>query len=156
MRFTAPDATPDALLGVHVGLSGGVVLVRAQLADRSGACYVLQRTGGEWRYQAKVTASDGESNDFFGLMSLDGMTALIGSTHDDDRAVDAGAVYVFDLSDFLACRSDFDGNGQVDIRDVAAFLNAWASGDLAGDFDENGWVDTRDFIAFLNAWSSGC
>jgi hypothetical protein len=51
-------------------------------------------------------------------------------------------------------RSDFDGDGTVDTRDVLAFLAAWASGSWTADFDDSGQVDSRDFIEFLNAFAS--
>jgi hypothetical protein len=54
------------------------------------------------------------------------------------------------------CRSDFDGNGSVDTRDVLAFLNAWTAGEPSGDFNGDGTLDTRDVLAFLNAWAFGC
>lgn len=62
------------------------------------------------------------------------------------------------------CPADWDGNGQVQPADVAAFVNTWfaalGSGTLAGDFDNNGLLQPADVAAFVNAWfaalSTGC
>ena len=55
-----------------------------------------------------------------------------------------------------ACPADFNGDGDVDTRDVIAFLNAWSAGDPSADFNGDGTVNTLDVLAFLNAWSAGC
>ena len=50
---------------------------------------------------AKAIASDGEASDFFGIavsISSDGTTLVIGADRDDDVAVDAGAVYVYNYN----------------------------------------------------------
>ncbi len=89
-----------------------------------------------------------------------------------DLMIDGSAVYALQELDGLRlvdasdcpCVADFNGDSEVDSRDVIGFLNAWvvergedcASGDCETDLDENGVVDTRDFVAFLNAWAAGC
>ncbi|MFG0259003.1 MAG: PQQ-dependent sugar dehydrogenase [Phycisphaerales bacterium JB041] len=55
-----------------------------------------------------------------------------------------------------SCPGDFNGDGEVDSRDVLAFLNEWAAGDVSGDFNGDGQIDTRDVLSFLNAWTSDC
>jgi len=50
---------------------------------------------------------------------------------------------------------DFTGEGEVDIQDFIAFLNAWAARLPSADFNLDQDVDTTDFIAFLNAWVAG-
>lgn len=56
----------------------------------------------------------------------------------------------------FSCRADFNGDDDIDTRDVTAFLNAWTSGDPRGDFNRDGETDTRDVLAFLNTWRAGC
>ncbi len=55
-----------------------------------------------------------------------------------------------------ACPGDFNRDGEVDTRDVIAFLNAWTAGEPEADFNDDGDIDTRDVLAFLNAWIEGC
>ena len=46
--------------------------------------------------QPKITASDGETEDLFGCsVSTDGYYAVVGAYQDDDKALDAGAAYIF-------------------------------------------------------------
>lgn len=56
----------------------------------------------------------------------------------------------------LPCDADFDRDGNVDVPDIFAMLNAWFMGDLTADTDRNGMVSTTDVFAFLNAWFAGC
>jgi hypothetical protein len=51
-------------------------------------------------------------------------------------------------------RSDFNGDGASDIRDVTAYLNAWAAGDWQADFNDDGTLDTRDVLEFINVFAS--
>ncbi|NND70509.1 MAG: T9SS type A sorting domain-containing protein [Rhodothermales bacterium] len=47
--------------------------------------------------EAKLTASDGSANDLFGTsVSISGSRILVGAFSDDEVAVDAGAIYVFE------------------------------------------------------------
>ena len=49
-----------------------------------------------WTEQAKLTASDGASGDYFGhAVAVDGDTALIGARADDDNGEGSGSAYVF-------------------------------------------------------------
>ncbi len=49
--------------------------------------------------ESKITANDGDPNDRFGeSVAIDGSTAVIGAFRDDDAGSDAGAAYVFELS----------------------------------------------------------
>ncbi len=54
------------------------------------------------------------------------------------------------------CPADFNGDGQVNTKDVLDFLNAWNAQDPDGDFNGDGVFNSRDVLAFLNAWNAGC
>ena len=68
--------------------------------NNQGAAYVFTRSGTIWTEQAKLTASDGEANDFFGAsVAIDGDTLVAGAFLDDTGAKsDQGAAYVFTRS----------------------------------------------------------
>jgi len=52
--------------------------------------------GGSWIEEQKLLASDGAAGDNFGgIVSVDGDTALIGAWYDDDNGADSGSAYVF-------------------------------------------------------------
>ena len=56
-----------------------------------------------------------------------------------------------------ACVADFvEPFGVLDFFDVAAFLSAFAGGDLAADLTGDGVLDFFDVLAFLSAFSAGC
>jgi FG-GAP repeat len=88
--------------GISVALDGDTALVGAHLSivDRhvnAGAAYVFMRTGSTWSEEAKLTASDGDDDDFFGArVALSGDTCLVGA-HEDDIGdnQDQGSAYVF-------------------------------------------------------------
>lgn len=56
------------------------------------------------------------------------------------------------------CRTDVNGNGEVEPDDVAYFVQAWfdslVQGTFTGDFDGNGLVQPADVAAFIQAWWS--
>lgn len=55
-----------------------------------------------------------------------------------------------------ACPADFNGDGRVDGHDVAAYVHAYAAGDVRADVSGDGQVDRGDRILFQWAWRSGC
>lgn len=96
-KLIAANGAPYDELGNSVSLSGDTVIVGATFHDargpRSGAAYVFDRTCGGWTQVAELQASDGQANDFFGMVALDGDTAVIGAPGDDEHT---GSAYVFE------------------------------------------------------------
>ncbi len=88
--------------GEALSISNGMVLVGAtgfaQPEDEAGAAYLFDaRTGLQL---ARIVANDPARRDRFGeTVALNGNTALIAATQDDDGGDNAGSVYVFDISD---------------------------------------------------------
>jgi hypothetical protein len=93
------------------GVDGDQLNTRAM---KSGAAYVFQRFGDEWRQQAYIKASNPEDSDSFGsslALSADGITLAVGAPWEDsdadvvdgdqtdNNASGAGAVYLFEFSD---------------------------------------------------------
>jgi len=61
-----------------------------------GAAYVYVRSGTTWTQQARLEASDGMQNDFFGdSVALDGDRIVVGAKNGDGAAADSGAAYVY-------------------------------------------------------------
>lgn len=101
-KLTASDANAGDSFGEKVSVSGDTVVVGAERADlavgsNAGAAYVFVRAGGVWTEQAKLTASDAATIDFFGIsVAVSGDTALIGAYQDDHAGgISAGSAYVF-------------------------------------------------------------
>lgn len=108
----ASDAASMDYFGVFASMSGDTIAVTAfNKVNGTGAVYVFKRTGTTWAEEAKLTAANGDPNDYFGTsVTIDGDTIAIGAesessnqttiTHGsgasaDNSAPSAGAVYVF-------------------------------------------------------------
>jgi hypothetical protein len=105
-KLTAADGAEGDLFGVRVALAGDTALIGARLDDDdvngidSGSAYIFTRSGDDWNQQAKLTAADGGTGDWFGYtVALVDDTALIGAgNHDGINGVDSGSAYVFTRS----------------------------------------------------------
>ena len=109
MGLIRPDGIPYDNYGYSVAMDGDTAVVGAYGDDDGGAgtgsVYVFTRdsSGGNaldtWRQTAKLTASDGEPYDSFGIsVAIDGDTIVVGAYGDDDRGDDSGSAYVFTWS----------------------------------------------------------
>jgi hypothetical protein len=100
VKLHASDGEDNDYFGGSVSLDDDTVLIGACGDDDngrySGSAYVFIRNGTTWTQQAKLLASDGATEDFFGRsVSLSGDTALIGAFYDDDNGYYSGSAYIF-------------------------------------------------------------
>jgi len=96
-KLTAPDGSHGDDFGWSAAISGNTILVGARLTDdqgfASGAAYLFVRDGTTWTLQQKVLADDGGVDHNFGAaVALEGDTALIGASGDDEFW---GAAYIY-------------------------------------------------------------
>ena len=96
-KLTASDAAGGDHFGYVVAVDGDTMVVGAPRDESSrGAAYVFVRAAGVWGEAAKLTASDGAQNDWFGWsVAIDGGTVVVGALGDDDGGSASGSVYVF-------------------------------------------------------------
>jgi len=80
-KLKATDAAAGDGFGTRVAIEGDTAIVGAYSKNTyQGAAYVFVRSGTTWTQQAKLTASDGASNDYFGgSVALNGDTAIVGA-----------------------------------------------------------------------------
>ncbi|MEW6073444.1 MAG: FG-GAP repeat protein [Planctomycetota bacterium] len=102
-KLLAPGGAALDQFGWGVALDGDTALVGAHADDDqgsySGSAYVFVRSGTTWSQQAKLLASDGDNDHWFGYaVSIDGDTALVGAWGDDDFGSLSGSAYVFERS----------------------------------------------------------
>ncbi|MBI4661195.1 MAG: tandem-95 repeat protein [Verrucomicrobia bacterium] len=113
-KLTASDGASTFFFGVvltgdhfgeSVSIAGDTVVVGALYHDAGGSfdqgsAYVFTRSGTTWTQQAKLTASDGLSNDRFGRsVSISGETVVIGASGDQlENGSSQGSAYVFTRS----------------------------------------------------------
>ena len=105
-KLTAGDGAAYDSFGWSVSISGDTIVIGARLDDDNGwanigSAYIFTRdTAGSltsgWTQRAKLLASDGIGNDYFGhIVSIDGDTVVIGAYKDDDNGSASGSAYVF-------------------------------------------------------------
>ncbi|HNO77260.1 MAG TPA: choice-of-anchor Q domain-containing protein [Phycisphaerae bacterium] len=98
--FVASDAAADARFGNAVSAGANYAIVGApRNADNgsfSGAAYLYTWQGSTWGQQVKVTASDANSFDVFGISAfIDGNYAIVGALGNDDGGNLTGSAYIF-------------------------------------------------------------
>jgi hypothetical protein len=68
----------------------------------SGSVSIFEKHGDSWTRTAKLVASDGAANDFFGSsVALSGDELLVGAARRNDKGASSGAVYVFSFDGTL-------------------------------------------------------
>jgi len=100
-KLTASDGASSDYLGYSVSISGDRCVVGAYGDDDngsySGSAYIFEWNGTNWSQQAKLTASDGASSDYFGYsVSISGNRCVIGARYDDDKGSGSGSAYIFE------------------------------------------------------------
>lgn len=105
-KLTASDGTANDNFGSNLSLDGNYLAIGAVGANingnnNQGSVYVFELNDGNWSETAKLTASDGATDDMFGVVSLDGNRLAVGAYGADigDEGENQGSVYVFELND---------------------------------------------------------
>ena len=95
-KLIASDGQAEDYFGGSVSIDGDYLVVGADGCDNdTGTAYIFKRVGSNWIEQAKLTASDGEAEDYFGWsVSLSGNYAIIGASGNDSSP---GGAYIFKL-----------------------------------------------------------
>ncbi|MFG0283561.1 MAG: hypothetical protein ACF8R7_03995 [Phycisphaerales bacterium JB039] len=158
-KLLASDGGPNDRFGCSAAISGQTAVVGSYSDDDlgvdAGSAFVYRRIGGSWRQVAKLLASDGAAEDRFGhWVAIDGQRIVAGARTDDDRASNAGAVFIFELD--CACYADCDGDSALTVFDFLCFQNQFAAGDPAADCDGDGSLTFFDFLCVQNACAAGC
>ena len=135
-KLTASDALWYARFGSSVSLYGYTALIGAQADDtmgkEAGAVYAFVWNGSVWSQEAKLTAMDGATHDYFGsCVSLIGDTALVGAWGDDHGAISsAGSAYVFVRYD-----AGWSQQAKLVASDLSAYYNFGCSVSLSASED---------------------
>ncbi|GAH85253.1 unnamed protein product, partial [marine sediment metagenome] len=162
-KLTASDGALMDQFSRSVSVSGTTALIGAYTDDdcgsSSGSAYVFEKGVSGWSEVAKLTASDGAADDWFGLsVSVSGTTALIGAYRGDDCGNSSGSAYVFEdngtawvqVAKLLPSDSaalDYFGYS-VSVSGTTALVGAYADDDCGSGsgsayvFEDNGtaWV----------------
>ncbi len=100
IKLTASDAASRDNFGFSVAISGDVIVVGAREDDdngaASGSAYVYTSDGDGGYEEAKLTASDGASGDWFGrAVAVSGDTVVVGALRHRGASSLSGAAYVY-------------------------------------------------------------
>jgi hypothetical protein len=98
-KITASDGASTDYFGIPVVVGSGRIVVGAYGDDDngsySGSAYIFGLDGTQL---AKITASDGAANDFFGRsVAVGSGRIVVGAPDDDDNGGSSGSAYIFDL-----------------------------------------------------------
>jgi len=154
-KLVVADSTNE-LFGTSID-SDGRYLVASALANSVGVecdcrVYVFDLLTGEQLLLIRYPQSD--PNEIFGFpVRIQDSTLLVGSIRDDDNGVDAGAVYVFDLS---PCFADLNRDGVADVADLGALIDGFGGDDSAVDINGDGAVDTADLGLLIRSFGERC
>lgn len=158
-KLIALDGKSGDWFGWSVAVDGDTAVIGAHRDDdafgQSGSVYVFTRSGGTWTQQAKLNATDGAGNDFFGIsVAIDGDTIVIGAHHDDDKGISSGSVYVFTRSGTTwtqqAKLNATDGAASdqfgvaVSVDGDTAVIGAWGDDYNAVSYSGSAYVFTRN------------
>ncbi|MEK6482006.1 gliding motility-associated C-terminal domain-containing protein [Catalinimonas sp. 4WD22] len=114
-KLYASDAESRDFFGHSVYIQDDYILVGAAGDDgneeAAGSVYVFHYDGENWIEEARLTTSDGQTDDLFGqTISMYGQYAIISSKGDDDHGSFSGAAYIF----------HYDGNNWVEQAKLTA------------------------------------
>ncbi|MFC3123098.1 FG-GAP repeat protein [Agaribacter flavus] len=98
--ITAPDTKTGDAFGQSIALTNRFMVIGAPRSDSpeqdSGSAYVFIRNDNTWQFHSKLVADDAVKGDLFGIsVAIDGNTILVGADLNDEKAENAGAVYVY-------------------------------------------------------------
>ena len=103
-KLTASDADEYDLFGHSVSVSGtkaiiGVGISYAHCFCTSGAAYIFEFKNGTWSETAKLTGSDADDYDYFGLsVSISGDKAIVGAHFNEgNNGASSGSAFIFEL-----------------------------------------------------------
>ena len=100
-HFLPADLEAGQSFGISVSVAGDTAVVGGHLDNIGsgfgvGSAYAFVRSGTVWSQQQKLVASDGATDDQFGIsVSLSGDTVAIGAFFEDVPFLNEGSVYVF-------------------------------------------------------------
>jgi hypothetical protein len=157
-KLNASDGAMSDLFGYSVAIYADSAMVGAvgddDNGESSGSVYIFRDDGnGNWIEIDKITASDGAHGDSFGCsVAIDGDTAIVGASGDDNIVENSGSAYLFDVSCISTCPADINGDATVDVLDLLAVLAAWGESDVPEDLNGDGTVDVLDLLELLAAW----
>jgi hypothetical protein len=104
VKLSLADNRAAKFFGASVAIAGQTAFVGAPgdgaMGTTSGSVYVFQRSTGNWRQTAMLTATDASAFSLFGCsLAISGNTLVIGACADIAAQANSGAAFVFHCDD---------------------------------------------------------
>lgn len=101
-KLIPADGGGNKVFGRRISISENWALIGAHLDDEdginSGSAYLFERQNGTWQQLIKLTADDGDMDDFFGYgIALSAKRAIVGARWEKEIAHNAGAAYIYEF-----------------------------------------------------------
>ncbi|RZB32745.1 MAG: hypothetical protein AEth_00423 [Candidatus Argoarchaeum ethanivorans] len=99
-KINASDGAALDYFGYSVAISGDCAVVGAYGNDdagsNSGSAHIYKRDGTTWTEEAKINASDGAAEDYFGYsVAISGDCAVVGAYGNDDAGSNSGSAHIY-------------------------------------------------------------
>ena len=160
-KLTVSDGEVNDNLGYSVAIDGGTVVAGAQREDKfRGAVYVFTKPASGWagsiNETARLTASDGQINDYFGYsVAVNGESVVVGAyydnildysnSEDDEEPTNSGSAYVFAKPDTDSGWASTDGAGRAEYIETAKVIAPDDDGEQA-QFGNSVAVDSQSIL----------
>jgi len=146
VRLADPAGLPDNDFGATVSIDGGYAVVGDSgdivLGENSGSVTVYRHDGSDWVEDVKLTASDGSTDDYFGVaVSISGERLIVGAPGAPGASTNDGCAYIFrrdgpawvEEAKIFAADGEYNDafGGSVAISDDVALAGYYRDDDLA-------------------------
>ncbi len=161
IKLSADDGREFDEFGYSVSISGDYALVGAQEDDdngnNSGSAYVFKFDGSTWSQIQKLHANDASAGSNFGsAVSLSGNQALIGANAADVNGINAGAAYVFQMTNNTWTQTQkymaSDAASDNSFGDAIGFSGANAIIGSPGDMSGSAYIFRGEDLIFTNGF----
>ena len=131
IRLTAADRAAGDHLGWSVAIDYDMIVVGAYRHDDggtdTGSAYMFAKPAAGWATNtetAKLTASDAAADDQYGYsVAIDDDTVVVGAPENDSQALDAGAGYIYQTTDWTAIADSAPGKANATSYTIANLVN---------------------------------
>ncbi|UCF08001.1 MAG: thrombospondin type 3 repeat-containing protein, partial [Thermoplasmata archaeon] len=161
-KLTASDGAAEDMFGGSVAIDGDTIVIGAPNDDDagtdSGSAYVFVRSGGVWSQEAKLTANDASTFDWFGTsVSISGDRIVVGAPFDDDMGFNSGSAYVFVRSGGTWSQQDkltaSDGEAYDDFGASVSILQYTIA--IGAPYDDDEGTDSGSVYIFGSPYMGG-
>lgn len=100
-KILHPDQIENATFGIGVSISGNFLIAGASGEDNgAGNAYIFEKVEGNWEFIQKISASDPQTNSYFGnAVSIDGNQLVVGAYAEGSIGGNIAAAYIFERND---------------------------------------------------------